>query len=70
MEVKIYYKKGTYTNSNGEERQFTNFYAQCGQKLIPIEVKYFSKDGHQDPQYATRKALLEAFAEPLPEDKA
>ena len=70
MEVKMYYKKGKYTNNNGEERNFINFYAACGEKLIPVEVKYFGKENKPDNAYATRKGILEAFAEPLPESIA
>ena len=72
MEVKMYYKKGKYTNNNGEERNFINFYAACGEKLIPVEVKYFGKDNKPDNAYATRKGILEAFADkvlPIVEQK-
>ena len=68
MEVKIYHKKGTYTNTNGEERYYINFFVKCGTKLIPIEIKYFGKDGQPDTQYLGRKAILETFSEPFPEE--
>ena len=70
MEVKLYKKIGTYTEKETKkEKLFTNFYVQCGDQMIPVEPKYFpnAKCDNRDPQFAGRKAVLEAFAEPLPE---
>ncbi len=66
MQVELYAKKGTY-QKNGEEKRFTDFYVKCGEQLIPVEVKYFAKEGEKDNRYVPRKAVMEAFASPLPE---
>ena len=69
VDVKIYKKEGTYTNKDGKEKQFTNFYIEANGKLIPIEVKYFPLeqfDG-RDPGYQGRVAVLSLLAAPLPE---
>lgn len=66
LEVKLYAKKGTYVK-DGEERPFTNYFLQCGETLVPIEVKNFSTKDKQDFQYSSRKGVLTAFAAPLPE---
>ena len=46
-----------------------NFYVQYGDQMIPVEPKYFpnAKCDNRDPQFGGRKAVLEAFAEVLPE---
>lgn len=66
MQVELYAKKGTY-DKNGETKRFTDFYVKCGEQLVPVEVKYFGKDGEKDKCYVPRKAVLEAFAAPLPD---
>lgn len=70
QQVSLFKKQGTYTDNNTKkEKQFTNFYVLCGDNLIPIEIKYFpnAKFENRDLQYAGRKAVMEAFAETLPE---
>ena len=70
MEVKLFKKIGNYTEKEtGKERPFVNFYVQCGDQMIPVEPKYFpnAKCDNRDPQFGGRKAVLEAFAEVLPE---
>lgn len=72
IEVKLFKKEGTYVDKDKNEKRFTNFYVQCGDKLIPVDVKFFPNeklDG-RDPEYAGRKEVLKAFAEKLPEKKA
>ena len=68
--VKLYKRQGTYKDKHdGKEKSFTNFYVECGDKLIPVEITYFANPEHdnRDYQYAGRKAVMEAFAETLPE---
>lgn len=69
VSVKIYKKEGTYTDKNGKEKQFTNFYLQCNDKIIPIEVKYFPNEKFEgrDPGYQGRVAVLSLLAETMPE---
>ena len=68
MEVKLYKKDGTYTDKKtGEQKNSTRFYLGCGNTLVPIEPTYFENpELGRDPQYASRKAVLKAFAEDLP----
>ena len=69
MTVKFFKKTGTYNDKEtGKEKRFTNFYVECGDKLIPVEPVYFPNPQleNRDPQYQGRKAVLEAFAEELP----
>ncbi len=55
---------------NNKEKTATNFYLQCGDSLIPIEVKFFAnKEDGRDNQYLGRKSVMSAFAQELP-DKA
>ena len=44
MEAKLFKKEGTYVDKENKEKRYTNFYVQCGDTLIPIEVKYFPKE--------------------------
>ena len=69
MEIKLYAKSSSYTDKNtGEVKNATRFYLECGNTLVPIEVTYFENSQlGRDPQYAARKAVLKAFAAPLPE---
>lgn len=69
VEVKVFKKEGTYTDKNGKEKQFTNFYLQANDKMIPIDVKYFPNDKFEgrDPGYQGRVAVLSLLAQPLPE---
>jgi hypothetical protein len=69
VDVKIFKKEGTYINNEGKEKQFTNFYLQANDKMIPIEVKYFAQDKFdgRDPGYQGRVAVLSLLAQPFPE---
>ena len=69
MTVQLFKKNGTYTDKEGKEKRFTNFYVECGDQMIVVEPKYFPnpKFDDRDLGFASRKAVLEAFAEPLPE---
>lgn len=68
MEVKLYKKDSTYTDKkSGEVKNATRFYLECGNTLISIEPTYFENaELGRDPQYASRKAVLKAFAQDLP----
>ena len=74
QELKLYKKQGTYVDKKDgkTEKSYTNFYIQCNDKLIPIEIKYFPNEKFEgrDPGYSGRKAVLETFAEVLPEKNA
>ena len=69
MKVDLFKKKGTYTDKEGKEKMFTNFYIKCGDMMIPVEPKYFPnpKCSDRDPQFAERKGAMEAFADILPD---
>lgn len=69
MTVGLFKKKGTYKDKEGKDKFFVNFYVECGDQMIPVEPKYFPnpKCDDRDPAFAGRKAVLEAFAEELPD---
>lgn len=69
MQVGLFKKKGTYKDKEGKDKYFVNFFIQCGDKMIPIEVKYFEQEkfGGKDPAYAGRKEVMDAMAQELPE---
>lgn len=67
MAVSLFKKTGKYTDKQGQEKSFTNFYVRCGDMLIPVQVCFFPDEQNKDPQYSSRKAVLSAFAEILPE---
>ena len=70
MTVNLYKKTGTYfSEKDNKDKPFTNFYVQCNDQLIPVEVKYFPnpKLDNRDPGYQGRFAVLAAFAEEFPE---
>ena len=70
MTVKLYKKTGTYfSQKDNKDKFFTNFYIQCNDQLIPVEVKYFPNPqlDNRDPGYQGRFQVLSAFAEALPE---
>ena len=68
MTVELFKKKVKYTNDKNEEKIATNFYIQCGDVLIPVEVKYFpDSETGKDARYGERKQLVSAFAQELPE---
>ncbi len=66
-QVELLKKVGKYTDKEGREKQYTNFYVRCGDALIPIQVCFFANEAGKDSQYAGRKEVLKAFAELLPE---
>lgn len=66
-QVELFKKTGTYTNKDGEEKNYTNFYVRCGDMNVPVQVSYFEGEDGKDPQYNARKAVMSAFAEPLPD---
>ena len=68
MQVKLYKKNGEYTTKNGEVNKVTNYFVECGDVLVPVEVKFFEdKKTGEDKNYRTRRTLMSAFAEELPE---
>lgn len=67
-EVKLFKKKGSYVDKDGNEKTYTNFYVRCGDdNLIPVQVCYFENEEGRDPQYSVRRGILSAFAETLPD---
>ena len=68
IEIKLCKRTGTY-KKDGQDKQFTNYYLQLNDQLIPIEVKYFPNDkfGGRDPGYQGRVAALNLVAELLPD---
>ena len=70
MQVNLYKKNVEYTNQDGEVKTATNYFVQCGDVLVPVEVKYFEdKKTGEDKNYRSRRTLMSAFAETLPERK-
>ena len=70
MEVKLFKKHVGYKTQTGEEKTATNYFLQCGDVLVPVEVKFFAdKVTGEDKRYRTRRTLMSAFAEELPERK-
>lgn len=70
MTVQLFKKTGTYfSEKDKKDKPYTNFYIQCNDQLIPIEVKYFpnAKFDNRDPGYQGRFQVLSAFAELLPD---
>ena len=68
MQVKLFKKNVNYVNKDGETKVATNYFVQCGDVSVPVEVKYFEKkETGEDKNYRTRKTLMSAFAEELPE---
>ena len=68
MQVELFKKAGKYTDKDGVEKNYTNFYVRCGGSLIPIEVCYYpDKETKKDNQFIGRKEIMKAFASPLPE---
>ena len=70
MQVNLYKRNVEYTNQDGEVKTATNYFVQCGDVLVPVEVKYFEdKQTGEDKNYRTRRSLMSAFAETLPDRK-
>lgn len=71
MQVKLYKRNVEFKNTKGEKKTATNYFVECGDVLVPVEVKYFEdKVTGEDKQYRTRRTLMSAFAEELPERPA
>ena len=71
MQVKLLSQTGNYKDKNtGEDKTYVNFFLECGNERIPIEVKNFSTQEKQDKAYGSRRTVLKAFAEPLPDKVA
>ena len=68
MTVQLFKSTGKFTNQEGKEVNFTNFFLKCGESLIPIQVKNFSTSEKPDKNYSGRKAVLSAFAEKLADE--
>ena len=66
-QVELFKKTGTYTDKEGKEKTYTNFYVRCGDTNIPVQVSYFEGEDGRDPQYNARRAVMSAFAELLPD---
>lgn len=65
-EVKLF-KQISHYEKDGETKTATNFFVQCGDTQIPVEVKYFeNKETGRDNQYLGRKMVLSSYAEELP----
>ena len=68
MQVELFKKVGKYTDNQGQERMSTRFYVRCGSALVPVAVPYFEgANGEKDNQYGSRKSILTAFADDLPD---
>lgn len=68
MQVELFKRIVTYKDGEGEERKATNFFLKCGDVIVPVEVKYFeNKETGKDKDFVTRKTVLSAFADELPE---
>ena len=66
MLVELMKKTSTYKDKDGNEKQGTSFYVQCGDQVIGVEPVYYGKEGNPDKGYVARKAVLASFASPLP----
>lgn len=66
-DVKLF-KQISHYEKDGETKTATNFFVQCGDMNIPVEVKYFeNKETGKDNQYLGRKMVLSSYAEEIPE---
>ena len=66
--VELFKKQVKYTDSSNQEKTATNFYIQCGNELVPVQVRFFPKgEDNRDPLYAGRKMMLSSYADNLPE---
>lgn len=67
-QLKLFSKVSDYLDEKtGTKKRVESFYLLCGNKLVPIQVKFFGRDDKKDYQYKSRCMVLSAFAEPLPE---
>lgn len=70
MQVQLFKKSGKYTDKEGNEKNYTNFYIRCGDSLIPIEPCFFpNKETGKDAQFVGRKEVMKAFASVLSENE-
>ena len=70
MLVNLVKRTGTYfSEKEQKDKHYVNFYLQCNDQLIPIEVKYFpqAKFDGRDPGYQKRLGIMEFCADLLPE---
>lgn len=69
MKVELYKKITPYKDKDGADKLGTSFYVACGDQIIGIEPVYYQKKGSNDPDrsFVTRKAVLAAFSDELPE---
>ena len=68
MQVELLKKSGKYTDKDGNEKNYTNFYIRCGDTIVPIEPCFFpNKETGKDNQFIGRKEIMKAFASALPE---
>lgn len=66
-DVKLFKQISHYVK-DGETKTATNFFVQCGETMVPIEVKYFeNKETGRDNLFTGRKMVLSSYAETLPE---
>ena len=63
----LFKKERTFVDEKtGKEKTVENFYVQCGDQYIPIQVCYFGKEDKIDYNFRSRRAILSAFAQPFP----
>ena len=70
MLVNLVKRTGTYfSEKDQKDKPYVNFYLQCNDQLIPIELKYFPQDKFdgRDPGYQKRLGIMEFCADLLPE---
>ena len=69
----LFKRKVTYEDKDKNQKQATNFYIKCGEngELIAVDIHYFpnAKCEGRDPGFLGRKAVMENYASPLPEEK-
>ncbi len=68
QEVLLFKRRGSYIDrESGDRKYFTNYFLQCGDDWIAIEVKYQPVgEKKEDPNYGLNRRVLSAFAEALP----
>ncbi len=65
-DVKLF-KQISHYEKDGETKTATNFFVQCGDVNIPVEVKFFpNKETGKDQQYVGRRMILSSYAEEIP----
>ncbi len=67
LPVQLFKREGTYVDSEGETRRFTNYEIMCGDDPIPVEVVFNGNGEGKDPMYGINRRILSAFAELRPE---